>query len=657
MILLQPELIWGLLAAPLPLLIHWLNRLRYRRILWAAMSFLHTATRTSTRRSRIRHWLILACRVIAFTSLLLLLTRPLVGGRLGKMFAGPPDLVLIALDRSASMEMPAAEHARSRRLTALESIATMPPELWRGVRCVLVDSVTFAAQTIATPAVLPYLDAAAGTHAGANIPSLLSACVHAFAAERPGRAELWIVSDLQTSSWRPQDPRWRTVAASLAAVPQDLTVRLLVNSGRPPANRTVQWMGARRVETAQRRRVDITVAVRAEGQFVDEPVLISWNAMGVHSPSEVRPTSQFMVLQRSFDWPPNEPTFWGSVEVPPDAAPVDDRVYFAIAEPEAVKAVIVAENEECERRIRYALAPFETGRVHVVRASSGSFTHMMTGRIAMIVIQGKGLNDVDMEAVRPWVREGTTSLWLPPANADSAPVEWGWGPVEEAPQVPWQIVAWDRRDGPLQDGADGIPLSIDRVRVFRRRSINVADPHDETHALLNDGVPLLVSHRLQRGRSYALATLPLENWSTLADGWVWLPMLQRILEEGARRWQVAETAVCGRWYPNPDQAWKAWEGSPAPATGGLSAGIFLWGDRMMALNRPDEEDDPEALPIEWVRQQLAPVRVGMTMDFGSTPDGEARRGEISVMLATLAMLALVAESWLLGAEHGAPASQ
>ncbi len=651
MIFLQPELLWGLLAAPLPVLIHWLNRLRYRRIPWAASMFLRAATRTSTRRSKIRHWLILACRVAALSSLLLLLTRPLVGGWFGVMLAGPPDLIVVALDRSASMETPAGEDGRSRREIMLDALAKAPRELWGGARCLLVDSVTLRPQAVASLSALPHLDAASGTDAGAEIPALVRAAAQALAAERPGRAEIWLIGDLQASSWRPDDSRWRDAAAALAALPQDLTVRLFANRVRPSSNRTLQWVGARRVSSGERLRVDIAVAVRADGDVANEPVMMAWNAMGVRSPTEVRPAAQFGVVQRSFDWPANEPVFWGSVELPLDLNPTDDRVFFAVARPVAVRAVIAAEDGECARRFRLALSPFGTGRVEVVRARLGSVAESLSGPVAMFAIQGAALTEAEAAAVRTLVSEGATVLWLPPMQGEIGPGDWTWSEVESASDAPWRVAAWNRRDGPLQDGVDGIALPMDRLAVQRRRAANGPDGDHVVHALLGDGAPLLISKTMGQGRSYALTTLPRADWSTLGDGWVWVPMLHRMLDEGARRWEAADTAVCGRWRPAAEEVWRPVDES-RPAASTLRSGVFRWGDRYVALNRPAEEDDPETIAPVVVQQRLAPVRVILAGDVGEAA-GEPTRGEMSLFLAVLAMVALIAESWLLGGEHRA----
>jgi len=77
----HPALLWALPAAALPVLIHLLNRRRYRRVPWAAMAHLLTAEHRSRRRVRVQNVLVLALRAAAVALLVLLFARPAVAGR------------------------------------------------------------------------------------------------------------------------------------------------------------------------------------------------------------------------------------------------------------------------------------------------------------------------------------------------------------------------------------------------------------------------------------------------------------------------------------------------------------------------------------------------------------------------------------------------
>jgi hypothetical protein len=82
----------GLALAGVPILIHLLNRRRYKVVDWAAMDFLLRAMRKNRRRVRFEQWLLLACRCLVLALLGLALSRPLgcdansaaaIGGRTG----------------------------------------------------------------------------------------------------------------------------------------------------------------------------------------------------------------------------------------------------------------------------------------------------------------------------------------------------------------------------------------------------------------------------------------------------------------------------------------------------------------------------------------------------------------------------------------------
>ena len=56
MTFLQPFVLVGLPLIAVPIVIHLLNRVRYRSRNWAAMNFLLAASRRSRRHARLRHW-------------------------------------------------------------------------------------------------------------------------------------------------------------------------------------------------------------------------------------------------------------------------------------------------------------------------------------------------------------------------------------------------------------------------------------------------------------------------------------------------------------------------------------------------------------------------------------------------------------------------
>ncbi|MFH1548985.1 MAG: BatA domain-containing protein [Planctomycetota bacterium] len=99
-------LLWGGAAAiSAPILIHLLNRQRYKRIRWAAMEFLLLAFKRTRRRIRIEHLIMLLIRCLMLLMLGMALARPIFGGFI---VSGHRD-VYVLLDDSYSMGYQSAD--------------------------------------------------------------------------------------------------------------------------------------------------------------------------------------------------------------------------------------------------------------------------------------------------------------------------------------------------------------------------------------------------------------------------------------------------------------------------------------------------------------------------------------------------------------------
>src|SRR5580693_10172685 len=93
----------GIAGAAVPLLLHLLNRLRFRNRAWSAMMFLNAAAPGHHRWARWRTRLLLLSRMAVIALLSIALARPLIGGHDSWFASAQPVTAVILLDRSASM--------------------------------------------------------------------------------------------------------------------------------------------------------------------------------------------------------------------------------------------------------------------------------------------------------------------------------------------------------------------------------------------------------------------------------------------------------------------------------------------------------------------------------------------------------------------------
>ena len=315
MTFLQPYLLWLLPFAALPVIIHLLNRMRFRTVHWAATSFLFTANRASTRYARLRQWLLLACRVLALLAMLLAVARPLAGGWAGWMLSSSPDVVLILMDHSASMEAKDAQGGTTRREQALREVAAAAATYGDRTRCVLFENVLRTPQEVPQPAMLAKLPSVGPTDTAADLPALFDAAANWLTHNRAGLAEIWIASDLQRSNWQPGSPRWHSISSRLAALPETVRVRLLALGGSAEPNASVTLVGATRLTHTATPSIDLVFDVqRSDSAPATLPVSLTLD--GVRSHLDVAVDGPGTRVHHSLPLDASRESGFGSIQLP-----------------------------------------------------------------------------------------------------------------------------------------------------------------------------------------------------------------------------------------------------------------------------------------------------------------------------------------------------
>ena len=204
MTLLQPIALLGLLLALAPIIIHILNLLRHRTVPWAATRFLFQARKSSSRLSKLKRWLILLLRVLALAALAFMIARPMTGGdSLFSLSNGSPEVLVLVLDRSASMETTTDKDSMTKRQKALEAFQSFASP-WTESRLVVLDS------ALEEPFFIDRADSFKDealhrffgpTDTAADLPRTLSKALDWLEETGVGTAEVLVVSDMQSSNW------------------------------------------------------------------------------------------------------------------------------------------------------------------------------------------------------------------------------------------------------------------------------------------------------------------------------------------------------------------------------------------------------------------------------------------------------------------------
>ncbi len=205
----------GVLFASIPIVIHILNRRRYKTVPWAAMDFLLRAMRKNRRRLKFEQWLLLAARCLVMLLVATALARPL-GCREGAFAAltgTRSGLHVFVIDNSYSM---AYEADRSEARTHLDQAKVLAKEQIKrlsagGEAVAIVTASRPAAAVLSAPtydlaAASSAVDKIEQSFGGTDIPGALRAAAEIGKEEKaPFSKTLYIMTDGTRSAWEPSE--------------------------------------------------------------------------------------------------------------------------------------------------------------------------------------------------------------------------------------------------------------------------------------------------------------------------------------------------------------------------------------------------------------------------------------------------------------------
>ncbi|MBX3462652.1 MAG: BatA domain-containing protein [Planctomycetes bacterium] len=235
---LNPMLLVALPLCAIPIVIHLLNRRRFRQVPWAAMEYLLAAMRRNRKRLRMEQWLVLLLRTLAVLLLVLLVGRPqltgsgLLGGRTHHVVVLDDSASMAQRSGSATLFAKAQERLRglvddlaSRRDGDLLSIVRTSrphrPDLWQ--------------QRIGPDLGRRTAAMAKEWSVGHGAPDLglaLQATVQRAAETRAARTEYHLLGDRRARDWLTEDDKAKpSVLAALAAMAADDRLTVLPVGG------------------------------------------------------------------------------------------------------------------------------------------------------------------------------------------------------------------------------------------------------------------------------------------------------------------------------------------------------------------------------------------------------------------------------------------
>ena len=638
MTFLQPIALLGLLLAFAPIIIHLLNLLRHRTVPWAATRFLFQARKSSSRLSKLKRWLILLVRVLALAALAFMIARPMTGGdSLFSLSNGSPEVLVLVLDRSASMETTTDKDSLTKRQKALEAFQSFARP-WTESRLVVLDSALEEpffidrADSFKDEALQRFFGP---TDTAADLPGTLSKTLDWLKESGVGTAEILVVSDMQSSNWELERNAdiMRKINRTLSEKKDFWKLTFLNMADPPPYNFSVTVDQVNRMPN----KVEPVLNLRKKGRGKEE-VRLTTRMNGKSDLLEVELVSQSVLWRPTFDLKNEPEEGWISILSPDDFCQSDNICYLTYGSTEPPQVAVRASNPRTSLILRSA-SQTEQGELPDPLPLSGFGEKDLLSR-KILIHQGEINSKVETVLEEFVIKGGSLVLFPPEVTSSDGSKLLSWNSLEEKLEDEiFQVSNWREDSGLLTNSSDGNRLPLDRLAIKRRRT----PQQGETLAYYSDGKPFLSCLTLGKGIVYFFSTLPLDSWSSMSDGYVLVPALQRLIEESSSSNSFIQSWFCGEKESKESILFEP-IGDAKDKVPYLHAGIYRVNGRLTAINRPKSENDTLFLTVEQILEKLPNISPRLLDDESSSASND--RSEAWSFFLTLCLILLLGEALL-----------
>lgn len=200
----NPGLLAGMAAASIPIILHLLNRRRFRETRWAAMQFLLAAIRKNQRRIRIEQWLLLAVRTLLIMLVVAAMAKPFLEA-FGNVIAGRRTHRVLVLDGSLSMGYTSAGTSRFDQAKLLAAQLVKDSRQGDAVSVILMGEpprVIIGDPSPNLGEVQKEVAELVQSHGACDLLATFAAVDRVLEASTIPQKEIIFLSDLQETSWR-----------------------------------------------------------------------------------------------------------------------------------------------------------------------------------------------------------------------------------------------------------------------------------------------------------------------------------------------------------------------------------------------------------------------------------------------------------------------
>ena len=428
MTFLNQMLAWGAVAFAIPLIIHILNRSRFRTVEWGAMHLLESVIKVNHKRFRIDQLILLLVRCAIPVLLAVCLARPVLTG--ARMLEGDtPVSLVILLDTSYSMD--ATSPAGSRFNDAVDAACRIVATASRGSQVAVIQTggrpVPLFDQPIFDPeAVIRRIRQLKAGYGASDMPAAFDEAISTLSGMSHARRELIVISDFQPADWQSlTTDAGDAIRRQLDAMEIKPELTLLAVGESITGNISVDGIEFPRRAIGVDQQISVRAAIRNHGTDAKDSVRVILKIDGVeHSVTQttlVANGSTQTLFTCSFDSPGSHVI---EVEVvADDSLQHDNRFAAAVSVWDAIRVLLVDGDPSAQALqsetdyLSIALTPFTFGRVRLsdlvqtqtIQIRQFSESTLQDARVVVLANVSK-LDDSQLATLTTYVQNGGALL-------------------------------------------------------------------------------------------------------------------------------------------------------------------------------------------------------------------------------------------------------
>jgi hypothetical protein len=568
MTFLNSALAFGALAFVIPLVIHILNRSRFKTVEWGAMHLLESVIKVNHKRFQIDQLILLILRCAIPVLLALCLARPVLTG--SRLLEGEtPVSLVILLDNSYSMDT--ADQAGSRFDSAVEAASAIVRAASRGSEVAVIQTggkptPLFDRPVFDSEAVVRRLKQLRAGFGASDMQASLNEAVATLSGMSHARRELIVISDFQPADWNPGTDPAAAIRQQIDAMSIKPELTLLPIGVPVQGNIAVDSLEFPQRAIGVGQQISVRANIRNFGLTAAENVRVLLRLDGVEAGVSQVSLSAGTTTQALFPCTFDKPgSHVMEVElVADDPLREDNRAAAAVTIWDSINVLLVdgdPSSQPLQSETDYlsiALTPFTFGRVRLsdlvvtqtVPVKDLNEERLKSSRVVVLANVAK-LEPPQLEALTAFVRQGGALLVCPGNKIDLAwyrdqmfaagngllPSEFGAarGQIDETGKSS-RIVS-QRFDHPalqfFNEAANGdlSAAEIKRWHELPLPTVEAAASATSATVLirLDNGDPLLIERRLGDGVVTQLATSCDADWTDMPLRPFFVPLMQQLV--------------------------------------------------------------------------------------------------------------------------------